>query len=342
MRVRDIAIVVMSLTVAGASDTFADMAASEKGGFRHAEVPSWPETTLDLAPVEAEVWKAASTRCATPLSGASLDMGPASGFMEKMAGKAAGAAVGQLIGMLGGGGGGSKRSARPKTVKDPIKKKFKSKYEDEASKTLIRLGGQAFSDGLLLSPKIEKAKGKGTFHAIYLEQPDCRRYWPDNEMAYDLWGEWSLSVSVTKTTRQYKNGELVNESVSKSGWSRSGTFDFSDGFSLVGADGLSDHWKLLVTPDEAYLNQLKNQIGQPLWQQMGFGEPTKGLRGMGAAFKVTPSALQPGTIAVVHVTRVEGGRYRTVGFPFSMDFGEEGKVAFEQLKVPKLFTASAK
>lgn len=325
---------VLAGAAAGDAPSAASPIPSEKGGFVHAEVPSWPTLTLDLAPAEAQLWKAASSRCATALSGASIDMGEADGFVDKMVGKAASAAVGKLIGMLGAGGGGG-RKERPKTQKDPIKKKFKTKFEDEPSDTRIRLGGQAFADGLLLSARVDKAKGKGTFHSIYLEQPDCRRYWPAHEMAYDLWGEWSLSVSVTRTTRTYQNGDLVDESVQTSGWSKSGTFDFSDGFSIVGADELDDHWKLLLSPDEAYLNQLKTQMGQPMWQEMGFGEPTKGLRAVGAAFTVPPAALQPGTIAVVHVTRIEGGRYRTVGFPFRMAFGEDGTMTFEQLEVPR-------
>lgn len=330
MKFRSISLFALLLSAAAASDPGT---ASEKGGFRHAQVRPWPTTQLDLAPIKAQVWKAASTRCATARSATSLQMGEASGFMEKMAGKAASAAVGKLLGGLLGGGGGRKPQ-RPETSRDPIKKKHKSKFTDPGTNTRILLGGQAFSDGLLISTRVDKAKGKGTFHSIYLEQPDCRRYWPTNQMAYDLWGEWSLSVSVTKTTRKYENGNLVSESVDKSGFSKAGTFDFSDGFSIIGADGVSEELKLLLSPDEAYLNQLKSQIGSPMWQQMGFGEPAKGLRGVGAAFTVAPSALQPGTIAVVHITRIEAGQYRTVGFPFRMNFDGEGKMSFEQLTVP--------
>ncbi len=87
------------------SDAFGQTA-SEKGGFRHAQIGPWPTTQLDLAPIEAQVWKAASTRCATAQSAASLNMGEAAGFMEKMMGKAASAAVGKLLGGLLGGGGG--------------------------------------------------------------------------------------------------------------------------------------------------------------------------------------------------------------------------------------------
>jgi hypothetical protein len=347
MKLRSTTFVALLLSAAAASDTgvegalggavdlaYSGQTASEKGGFRHAEVGPWPTTQLDLAPIKAQVWKAASTRCATAQSATSLQMGEANGFMEKMAGKAASAAVGKLLGGLLGGGGGGRKQQRPATSRDPIKKKHKSKFTDPGTNTRILLGGQAFSDGLLISTRVDKAKGKGTFHSIYLEQPDCRRYWPTNQMAYDLWGEWSLSVSVTKTTRKYENGNLVSESVDKSGFSKAGTFDFSDGFSIIGADGVSDELKLLLSPDEAYLNQLKSEIGSPMWQQMGFGEPAKGLRGVGAAFTVAPSALQPGTIAVVHITRIEAGQYRTVGFPFRMNFDGEGKMSFEQLTVP--------
>ena len=89
------------------------------------------------------------------------------------------------------------------------------------------IGGQAYEDGLVISAKVDKAKGKGTFHTMFLEAPDCTRIWPEQYLGYDLWGSWSLSVSVTTTRSTYQNGELIDRSTSQSGWSRSGRFRLS-------------------------------------------------------------------------------------------------------------------
>ena len=56
-----------------------------------------------------------------------------------------------------------------------------------------------------------------------------------------------------------------------------------------------------------------------------------GIREAGGIFRVAPEELTPGTIAVIHITHVEKGRYQTVGFPLTFSSGEEGRLSFEQL-----------
>jgi hypothetical protein len=312
----------------------ADDTTLEKGAFRHADLPDWPQTTIDLAPIQAQVAEAAMTRCATRLAGAPLDLGPAESVAAKFAKNAASAAASKALssvlgGLLGGGGG---REEKPPTFKDPIKKKQKREFEDPDSETKIQVGGQLFEDGLLLSTHIDKAPGKGTFHTVFLEKPDCTRIWPTRQMGYSLWGKWSLDVSVTKTTRTYQDGVLVSENVAHSGWSKSGTFDFSRGVSIVETDPLGNTVSLVLDPDTAYLNQLRREIEMPLWREMGYGAPTEGLRGMGAVFQNIQAAdLSGGTIAVIHVTRVEKGQYRTVGFPLETAVGADGTLSFSSL-----------
>ena len=303
--------------------------ATDKGGFQYSEPTPFPELDLDLSPIEKQVAKEASTRCATSLAAAPLDLGDADGLMSDLMGAAANAAIGQLVGsFLGGGGGGSKK--KPTLYKDPIKKKYKQKIDHPSGDAKILVGGQNYEDGLLLSARVEKAAGKGTFHTMFLEQPDCTRIWPEKYLGYGLWGSWSLSVSVTKTTSNYRNGELVDRSVTQSGWSRSGDFDFSRGFSLWDQIPGED-LKMVLNPDDAYLSQLRREIDLPAWHAMGYAEPTEGIRSAGGVFRVRPEQLPPGTIAVVHITHVEKGRYKTVGFPMNMALGEEGRVSFEQL-----------
>jgi len=304
-----------------------DIASSDKGGFQYSEPTEWPAVDLDLHPIEQLVAHAAAERCATPLAAAPLDLGDAAGFMGKMAGKAAGAAMGKLLGGILGGGGG--RQEKPDLDKDPIKSKFKQKIEHPGGDAAIRIGGQRYDNGLLISTRVDKAAGKGTFHTMFLERPDCTRIFPEQYLKYALWGKWSLSVSVTKTTSTYQDGKLIDQTTSTSGWSKSGDFDFSRGFSLW--DQLDDETRLLLNPDDAYLAQLRREIGTPAWQQMGFGEPSEGVRAAGGLFRVTPEQLTPGTIAVVHITHIDGGRYRTVGFPMQFSFADDGHMAFEQL-----------
>lgn len=300
-------------------------APSDKGDFQYSNPTPYPEVTLDLAPIEAQVASAATTRCGTPLAASPLDLGDAESFMGKMVGKAAGAALGKLVGGLLGSSGGS--SKKPKLAKDPIKKKFKSKITHPSGDARLRIGGQSYSNGLLISARVDKAAGKGTFHTMFLEQPDCSRIWPEQYQQYGLWGSWSLSVSVTKTTSSYRNGDLVDRSVSQSGWSKSGTFDVSRGFSLW--DQLpGESVRLVLDPDEAYLSQLRREIDQPAWQQMGFAKPTEGIRTAGGVFRVDPSEIQADTLAVVHITHVDKGRYRTVGFPLRIEPGADGRLNF--------------
>jgi hypothetical protein len=323
----------MSPLDAGAADGALQLASyvptSDKGGFQYSEPPAYPELDLDLSPIEHQVAEEAATRCATPLAAAPLDLGDADGLMEDLMGAAANAAIGQLVGgLLGGGGGGNKK--KPALFKDPVKKKFKDKIDDPTGDARILIGGQAYSDGLLLSARVDKAPGKGTFHTMFLEEPDCTRIWPEKYLQYGLWGSWSLSVSVTKTTNTYKNGQLVDTTSSTSGWSKSGNFDFSRGFSLW--DQLpGENRKMLLNADDAYLAQLRREIDVPAWAQMGYAEPTEGIREAGGVFKVAPDSLPPGTIAVVHITNVDHGRYKTVGFPLKMNFGEEGRISFSSL-----------
>lgn len=304
---------------------------SDKGGFQYSQPPGWPDVELDLEPIQRQVAEQARTRCGTTLAAAPLDLGDADGFMEKMVGKAAGAAIGSLVGGLLGGGG---REKKPDLYKDPIKRRDKERIDHPGGDARLRIGGRMYQDGLLVSARVDRARGKGTFHTIFLERPDCTRIWPEQYLGYGLWGSWSLSVSVTKTTSSYRNGELVDRSVSRSSWSKSGEFDFSREFSLWDEVAGDDTLRLLLDPDQAFLAQLRRQIGTPAWQEMGFGEPTQGVREAGALFRVMPEEITPGTMAVVHITHVDDGRYRTLGFPLHFEFQDEGKLAFSLVDAP--------
>lgn len=306
--------------------------ASDKGDFQYSNPPAQPTVELNLDKIEEQIATQAATRCGTPLAAASLDLGDAQSMMGKLLGKAANAAIGQVLGGLLGGGGGSKK--KPRMAKDPIKKKFKQKIDHPGGDARIRIGGQAYEDGLLLSARVDKAAGKGTFHTMFLEQPDCTRYWPDQYLQYGLWGSWSLSVSVTRTTSRYRDGQLVDRSVSQSNWARSGNFDFNrGGFSLW--DQLpGEARRMVLDADEAYLAQLRREIDMPAWQAMGYDKPSEGIRAAGGVFRLDPSAITDQTVAVIHITHIDKGRYRTVGFPLKFIPQGDGRFGFELLPTP--------
>ncbi len=321
------AILAFSSSAGARADAF--IPSSDKGGFQYSEPMDWPELTLDLSAIERQVAEAARLRCGTALAAAPLDLGDANSFMGDMMGKVASAAVGKLLGSVFGGGGGSSKQKKPRMFKDPIKKKYKTRFEDPEGKVRVLVGGKQYDDGLLLSARVDKARGKGTFHTMFLERPDCTRIWPIQYLGYSMWGNWSLSVSVTKTTSTYRDSQLIDRSVERSGWSKSGDFDFSRGFSVW--DQLDDESRMVLDPNEAFKNQLRTEIGDPAWRQMGYARPTEGIRSAGGLFRVDPAELTPGTIAVIHITNVEAGRYRTVGFPFHFSAGEDGMLTLEQL-----------
>lgn len=306
---------------------------SDKGDFQYAMANPWPETKLDLGPIQREIGQAASTRCGTGLAAAPMDFGKAPGFMGKMAGKLVSAGLSQLVGGFLGGGGSKSQDKGPPLKKDPIRSKFKSKFTDEASGTQLEVGGKMFSDALLLSADIDKSKSKGTFHTIFLEKSDCTRIFPEDTWGFRRWGKWSLSVSITRTTRTYQNGNLVNESVSKSGWSKSGTFDYSNMVRILSVNPDTQEFELLTDPNQAFLNKLKSDLETPLWQQMGYEEPTQGLRSVGAAFPgLTAADIGDDTIAVVHITQVKKGRYQTVGFPMKLNVQADGSVQLKEIQ----------
>ena len=301
--------------------------ASDKGDFQYSQPSPYQDIELDLFEIERQIAEEAVTRCGTPLAASSLDLGDAQSMMGKLLGKAASAAIGQVLGGFLGGGGGSKK--KPPMHKDPIKKKFKGKIEHPNGDVRIRIGGQGYADGLLLSARVDKARGKGTFHTMFLEQPDCTRYWPEQYLQYGLWGSWSLSVSVTQTTSRYRNGQLVDRSVSQSNWSRSGNFDFGNGGFSIWDQLPGEAQRLVLDADEAYLSQLRREIDMPAWQAMGYDKPTEGIRSAGGLFRLDPNLITDETLAVVHITNIDDGRYRTVGFPLRFVPQEDGRYAFE-------------
>ncbi|WP_421863397.1 hypothetical protein [Motiliproteus sp.] len=257
--------------------------------------------------------------CASPLSAASLDLGPKENWLSS---KLKTTAMGALSKMLFGGSGGGDEggSDRPSTVSDPIPKSARQAFHDELSDIEMSISGRLKDDSLLLSTDIGSSPDKSTFHAVYLESKDCKRTFPDRYLNYRMWVEWSLSVSWTKTERRYQNDKLVSEKTSSGGFFKSGEYDLAKG-------------SINLNDAAQYQQGLLNDLPAPIWQQMGFSSPTSGVRGLGSQFKqVDTSNLFNGeSVAVVHVTRVVDDRYVTRALPFKMERGSGELLKFSRL-----------
>lgn len=320
------------LMVTAASTVAAEaLPSSEKGGFRHAQPPALPQVTLDLEPITAEVRRAAATRCGRGLAGRALDFGPADAFKPEPAARGAGAAlVGALIGGRAGRG-------KPKLQRDPIGKRGRERFSHPAG-VRLSVGAEfdAGGSGLLLSMRVDKSRSKSTFHSVFLERSDCTRLWPTAYEPYGVWGDWSLSVRATKTTSRYRNGALIDRSVERRNWQRRGSGLLS--LSILGSSaggGELAHERLLLDPDRAFTAHLLELNSEPAWQDMGFDEPTGGIRTAGARFDLRPGDLSSedggDVIAVVHLTDVTRSFYRTHGFAFRVSELPDGTLSFEQL-----------
>lgn len=320
---------VVSTTAALALDvSVAVPPSSEKGGFQHAQPPALPQATLELAPITAEVRRDAAERCGGGLAAAALDFGGADAFKTEREGRGAGAA---LVGALLGGRAGR---GKPKLQRDPIGKRGRERFNHPAG-VRLSIGGEfdAGGSGLLLSMRVDKSRSKSTFHSVFLERRDCTRLWPTSYEPYGVWGDWSLSVRATKTTSRYRNGALIDRSVERGSWQGRGSGLLS--LSILSGKELANE-RLLLDPDRAFTAHLAELNAEPAWQDMGFDEPTGGIRTAGARFDLQPGDLVPAepnseVIAVVHLTDVGRAFYRTHGFAFRVSELADGTLSFEQL-----------
>lgn len=275
----------------------------------------WPQ----MAPVLGA--SLAVERCDPELEAQPLVIGTAEGFSA--AGLLKGFGKSMLstgFSLLSGGmlsvGGGSRRD-KPEVHWDSVKRRTKSKVTHPDGHTRLRIGSKLEEDRLIISTDLEKAKGKGTIHAVYLETDDCQRFWPEGYLAYSLWGEWKLSVSFTKTSETYQDGQLIDRTSSSGGWS-TGWQRLPGGIDEVVS--LSDPEAMEALTE--YQVALLEEMGMPAWRQAGFSAPTSGARSMGAIFATPPELLGPlaaGKMrAVVHVTREVDGVFQTAALPMRM------------------------
>lgn len=225
-----------------------------------------------------------------------INVGPNSkvGSGARLRAKVGGMALGALAGALGGGGGGG-GSDGPDLWTCKIKESEYTVFDDPATGVSLRVGAKRAKGGkVVIFSEIAKSPDKGTFQTAFLENPMTgETQAPGDVGPCDLWGEWKLTVSWTKTT--YVDGQMVSRETG--GWQKTGKFSIPGTLSKVDA------------PDG-------------LWKRMGFSNASNGAREMGMIFDVPPGG-GPLTF-VIHVTRPRGDPVTTVPFVLTMTEGPSG------------------
>ncbi len=225
-------------------------------------------------------------------------------------GSSIGGGFGQGRSTFGSGGGRPAIGPKPDLDDDPIDDD--DKLLQEAQGVELASGALWNDEGLLVSISIEDAPGDGTFQSVFLEDSEGRRRAPDEIRLYGLWHEWHLSV--TWTYREWVNNELVKEE--SGGWS---------------ADGRNVYISSSLTEGTA------QEAG--LWNVMGFKTANKGMRSIGALFKIRKEDLDKPMDLVVHTTLPEESPVTTVpivGRLFRQ--GEKDERTFDVLIEPALAT----
>ncbi|HUU50654.1 MAG TPA: hypothetical protein VMW81_06830 [Nitrospinota bacterium] len=204
-----------------------------------------------------------------------------------------GGALGGMLGGLGpmsfGGRGDDVGDSEPELAEDPVPETVKRVFTDPATGTKIKVGGKMTPDGLRISTTILDSPDKGTFQAVYLMDDKGNKAGPVLYDIYELYQEWTLTVSWTYT--RWSGGEQIEHK--EGGWSESGS-------NILGT---------FAVPKE----------NDGIWKQMGFSNAVAGVRGLGTLFPVNPEMLQNQPMhLVVHVTKPSQQAVNTTGYVMSM------------------------
>lgn len=217
------------------------------------------------------------------------------GSGARLRAKVGGMALGALAGALGAGGGGGGGSDGPDLWTCKIKESEYTVFDDPVTGVSLKVGAKRAKGGkVVIFSEIARSPDKGTFQTAFLENPMTGETQPPGDVGpCDLWGEWKLTVSWTKTT--YVDGQMVSQE--SGGWQETGRFSIPGVLSKVDA------------PDG-------------LWKRMGFSNASNGAREIGMIYDVPPGG-GPLTF-VIHVTRPRGDPVMTVPFVLTMTEGPNG------------------
>jgi hypothetical protein len=235
--------------------------------------------------------------------GTNSEVGSGARVKQKLA-ETAGGVLGGFLGGLGGrgmsvGGRGDDldSDSEPELAEDPVPKTAKRIFTDPATGTKIAVGGVMTPDGLVISTTILNSPDKGTFQTVYLMDDAGRRAGPTLYDIYELWGEWTLTVSWTYD--KYVNGRHVEHR--EGGWSDTG-IDFIGTF---------------VVPHK----------NNGIWKQLGFSNAKAGVKSLGTTFPVNPQMLRSKRLhLVIQISRPSLDPVTTVPFVLTMPPVPDGTV----------------
>lgn len=274
--------------------------------YRDAEPdPSWPDFD-DLTPEEQRQQAEREGRRADgsvdPLdqtawaeAGQPIVVGPNDqvGSGAQLRQQVLGAAAGALG--LGGGDRGGPTLARCRIDIGRMQS-----FNDPQSGVTLRVSAQRSGGVLTVYALVDQSPDKGTFQAAFLQTQDGQRQPPRDVGICRLYGQWSLSVSWTRSS--YRDGALVNRE--SGGWTRQGE--------IPGLDSQADG-----APDG-------------LWRRLGFSNASRGAQMESFTFQVLPGQLAQGqTALVIHITRPGQSPVTTAPFVLRVLEGPLG-VTFER------------
>ena len=245
-----------------------------------------PDSGSDpVEPVNPEQWRQVRQPI---LVGDNDDVGSGSRRREQ----ATSAATGLLRNALGLGGGNSRNRRRdtgPQEIRCRLNRRDLVSFDNQAGDTSISMLGQRGGDQLTVYVGVDDSPGSGTFQAAMLQNQFGQLLAPSDVQICDLYGEWRLSVSWTRTS--YRNGRQTSRETG--GWTETGLF---------GVPGLG------------------GESGDPpagLWSQLGFDNASHGARQVALTFDLSEAQLwQDGAVLLVHVTRPNDDPVMTT--PFAM------------------------
>lgn len=208
--------------------------------------------------------------------------------------RATNAVLGAVSGLIGGGGGGG--SQGPDLVRCRLGERESTVFSDPATGVALRVAARRTGAGVEIYAGVERSPDSGTFQTAFLENGDGAAQAPRDVGVCGLWGEWSLSVSWTRTT--YQDGAMVSRQ--SGGWERSGQF------AMPGVLSTAER------PDG-------------LWRRLGFSNASHGARQIALRYAVTPADLAAGPLQVViHVSRPSTDPVTTVPFVLLMSENPHG------------------
>lgn len=250
----------------------------------------------------AAMQSATTTRkhCPDPALRKPIQVGPNSRFGSgaRAKAKAKSTALGLVGGLLGGGGGNRSSSDRdegPRLAKCKIKDSEMTVFTDPETGIALKVGAKRDKNGLVVFSEVDKSSDNGTFQAAVLENSNGDVMAPSDVDICELWGEWKLTVSWTKTT--YVDNQVVKQE--SGGWQKTGLFN------LPGT----------------------MQTGDGIWQRLGFSNASHGARMVAMRYPLPPPDADDDPLStVIHITRPGRDPVDTVPFGLNFDEGPGGIV----------------